>query len=298
MKKIMILTVLMLLSFTANAFAKVNVVATLPFIGSLAKEIGGDRVDVVTLVKPAQDPHYVEAKPSMILAARKADILMYNGLDLETGYLPLLIESSRNPNIQPGKPGNFDCSQYVTAIEKQTSVDRSMGDVHPLGNPHYLFSPKNILRVTEGITEVLSAADPDNALYYRNNLAGFKEKFKRKEAEWSAINLKGRKFIAYHKLFEYLAREFGFEFVGYVEPKPGIPPSAGHIEKLIELTRKTKPEAVICTANYGLGESESLGRKTGLRVIVIPQDVGGTGPAKDWFSFMDQILTSLDKGGR
>lgn len=132
----------MVLAFATPAFAKLNIVATLPFIGSIVKEVGKDKVDVTTLVKPSQDPHYVEAKPSMILAARKADIIMYNGLDLEIGYLPRIIESSNNPKIQPGKVGNFDCSQFVTVIEKPASVDRSMGDVHPLGNPHYLFSPK------------------------------------------------------------------------------------------------------------------------------------------------------------
>lgn len=191
MKKLIILTALMLLSFTAEAFARVNVVATLPFIGSIAKEIGGDRIEVATLLKPTQDPHYVEARPSMIRAARNADILMYNGLDLEIGYLPLLIESSRNPRIQPGKPGNFDCSRYVTAIEKPSSVDRSMGDVHPLGNPHYLFSPGNVLRVTEGIAEGLSSVDPDNAVFYKANLVAFKEKFRRKEAGWRGVKLRG-----------------------------------------------------------------------------------------------------------
>jgi hypothetical protein len=127
-----------------------KVVTTLPWIGSVAGEIGKDKIEITTLVKPSQDPHMIEAKPGMILAVRKADILMYNGLDLEIGYLPVLIESSRNPKVQPGQPGNFDCSRFVTVIEKPVSMDRSMGDVHPLGNPHYFYSANSIQRIVRG----------------------------------------------------------------------------------------------------------------------------------------------------
>ena len=169
--------VLIALFMTATpAFAKVNVVATLQWIGSVAGEIGKGQVEVATLVKPNQDPHLVEARPSMILATRKADILMYNGLDLEIGYMPVLIESSRNPNIQPGKPGNFDCSHFVTVLEKPVSVDRSMGDVHPLGNPHYHYSARNIVAIAEGIANALSTIDPSHANSYKANLASFQEK--------------------------------------------------------------------------------------------------------------------------
>jgi hypothetical protein len=150
-----ILAMVCFLAWASPAMAKLNVVATLPWIGSLASEIGGDRIKVTTLVKPNQDPHYVEAKPSMILEVRRADLLMFNGLELEIGYLPVLVESSRNPMIQPGTPGYFDCSQFVEVIEKPDAVSRSMGDVHPLGNPHYHLSPKNIYRVIGGVTEIL-----------------------------------------------------------------------------------------------------------------------------------------------
>lgn len=292
MKKISMAFILCL--YATTAFAKVNVVATLPFIGSLAKEIGGDRVDVAVLVKPNQDPHYVEAKPSMILAARKADILMYNGLDLEVGYLPVIIESSKNPGIQPGKPGNLDCSRYVTAIEKLSSVDRSMGDVHPLGNPHYLNSPKNIARVVEGMADALSAADPSNEGFYKERLAAFRDRLNKKEAEWAGIRLKGKRFIAYHKMFEYLAAEFGFQIIGYIEPKPGIPPSAAHLEKIVETIKREKADAIIIsTATQGRQAVDFLSQKTGVKGVTIPNDVGSTDSAKDWFSFIDQILTSL-----
>src|SRR5664280_1341840 len=200
MKKLLI-TVLIMFAFSTPALAKVNIVATLPWIGSLATDIGKNKVTVKVLVKPSQDPHQIEAKPSMILAARNADILIYNGLDLEIGYLPLLIESSRNPKIQPGQAGNLDCSQFINVIEKHETVDRSMGDVHPLGNPHYHLSAQNILGVGRGITQALSGLDPEQASFYKTNLATFEAKLKEKRKQWAKISLKGKRFIACHRFF-------------------------------------------------------------------------------------------------
>lgn len=229
MKKYLFI-LLIILTFVNPVLAEINIVATLPWIGSIAKEIGRERVNINALVKPNQDPHYIEAKPSMILAARRADIIMYNGFDLEIGYLPLIIESSRNPRIQPGKIGNLDCSRYIEPIERPLSVDRSMGDVHPLGNPHYHLSPKNILKVAEGMADALSKIDSINAEAYRKNLSSFKERLKEKQGEWNLKALKGKRFIAYHRYFEYLAAEFGFSIIGYIEQKPGIPPSLSHVD--------------------------------------------------------------------
>jgi zinc/manganese transport system substrate-binding protein len=288
-----LLAMVCFLFWASPAVTQLNVVATLPWIGSLAGDIGKDKIKVTTLVKPTQDPHYVEAKPSMILEVRRADLLMFNGLELEIGYLPVLVESSRNPKIQPGTPGYFDCSQFVEVIEKLAAVDRSMGDVHPLGNPHYHLSPRNIYRVTAGITEILAAADPGSASFYRANLAAWQEEFKEKEKQWKDYSLKGKKFIAYHKFFEYLAHEFGFEILGYVEPKPGIPPSAGWVEKIIELAKRMKPDAILTTPYYGTREVTFLSQKSGVRYIVVPHDVWATPACKDWFSLMDQILAAL-----
>jgi zinc/manganese transport system substrate-binding protein len=294
MRNTAVVLVAILLSATP-AFAKVKVVATLPWIGSVADEIGKGQVEITTLVKANQDPHLVDAKPSMILATRNADILMYNGLDLEIGYLPILIESSRNPKIQPGKPGNFDCSHFVTVLEKPVSVDRSMGDVHPLGNPHYHYSPARILSVAGGMAGALSALDPSHADAYKANLAAFRGKVLEKQKAWSTLPTKGERFIAYHKLFEYLAADFGFTITAYVEPKPGIPPSAGYIEHLIETIRESRPNGILTTPIYGRKEVDFLAQKTGVRGIVIPHDVGATPGAKDWFSFMDQALSALVK---
>lgn len=278
---------------TTPALAGLNVVATLPWIGSLAKEIGGDRVAVTTLVKPSQDPHMVEAKPSMVLAGRKADILMYNGLDLEIGYLPLILESARNPKIVPGKPGNFDCSRFVMVIEKPTAVDRSMGDVHPLGNPHYNFSPINVRRVAEGMAAALAELDRVNADFYRENFKIFSTKVEQRQQQWQALGLPGKKFVAYHRQFEYLAADFGFQIVGYVEPKPGIPPSAAHVESLIESLGRSKPDGILTTSYYGKKESASIGGKTGVKVILLPGDVGAMPGTDDWFAFMDTTLQAL-----
>jgi len=289
-----VLAFICFLALASPAMAKLNVVATLPWIGSLAQDIGKDKVHVTTLVKPSQDPHYVEAKPSMILEVRRADILMFNGLELEIGYLPVLVESSRNPMIQPGTSGYFDCSQFVEVIEKPTVVDRSMGDVHPLGNPHYHLSPRNIYRVVGGITQALARVDPGDEGFYRANLVAWQEKFKEKEKQWMGHNLKGKKFIAYHKFFEYLANEFGFEIIAYVEPKPGIPPAAGWVERIIELAKRMKPDAILTTSYYGTREVTFLSQKSRVKYVVVPHDVGATPTCKDWFSLMDQVLATLE----
>jgi zinc/manganese transport system substrate-binding protein len=292
MKKLLI-TFLIMLTFSTPALAKVNIVTTLPWIGSLASEIGKDKVAVKILVKPNQDPHQIEAKPSMILAARNTDILIYNGLDLEIGYLPLLIESSRNSKIQPGQAGNLDCSQFIKVIEKHEAVDRSMGDVHPLGNPHYHLSAQNILGVIRGITQVLSGLDSEQASFYKTNLAAFEAKLKDKRKQWASISLTGKRFVAYHRFFEYLAQESGFQIVGYVEEKPGIPPSVGYIEKLIETMKRSKPDSIITTAYSGKDEVNALTQRTEVKSIVIPHDVGSAPSVNDWFSLMDAVLKSL-----
>lgn len=285
---------LIIFTFVNPTSAEINIVATLPWIGSIAKEIGKDKVNINVLVKPNQDPHYIEAKPSMTLAARRADAIMYNGLDLEIGYLPLIIESSRNPRIQPGKIGNLDCSRYIEPIEKPLMVDRSMGDVHPLGNPHYHLSPRNILKIAEGMADALSKIDSINAELYRKNLSSFKELLKEKQREWNLKQLKGKRFITYHRYFEYLAAEFGFYIIGYIEPKPGIPPSLRHVEGLIETVRDGKPDAILTTGYGGKREVLFISQKTDVKGIVVPPDVGSNEGINDWFDLMDRVLKSIE----
>jgi zinc/manganese transport system substrate-binding protein len=287
------LCIVFVFMFMGPAFGELRVVATLPWIGSLVNEIGEDRVHLDVIVKATQDPHFVEAKPSMILAVRKADVLIYNGLDLEIGYLPVLIESSRNEKIQSGMAGNVDCSRYVKVIDRPDRIDRSMGDVHPFGNPHYHFSPRNIEQVATGITEVLSRMDSSNADFFRKNMAAFSSKLRGKESSWKAINLHGKKVIAYHKLFEYLAADFGLTISGYVEPKPGIPPSAAYISRLIEKMKEERIHTVITTTLYPRKEVDFIAGKTGARVIVLPHDVGSMPEIADWFTLMNTVLSRL-----
>lgn len=291
--KSIIFALAMICCTASLALAELKVVATLPWIGSVVKEIGKDKLVVTTLVKPSQDPHYVEAKPSMILAGRTADIIMYNGLDLEAGYLPLILESSKNGRIMPGKPGNFDCSQTVLVIEKNPHAERSMGDVHPLGNPHYHYSAANVLRVAEQMAITLAQLDPANGAFYQANLKAFRTKMTEKQRQWQGIRLAGKQYLAYHRLFEYLASEYGFRISGYLEPKPGIPPSAAHTEKLIAQAKQSKPAGILVTASHGARDAEALATRTGIKVITLPQDVGAMAGTGDWFSFMDRVIGAL-----
>jgi zinc/manganese transport system substrate-binding protein len=168
-----------------------------------------------------------------------------------------------------------------------------MGDVHPLGNPHYHLSPRNIYRVAEGIAQGLSGVDTGNEGFYMRNLEAFQKRFQEKQKIWNVHELKGKKFLSYHQFFEYLALEFGFQLIGYVEPKPGIPPSAGHVEKLIEILKRDKPHAILTTPYNGEKEVRFLSQKTAVKYIVVPHDVGATAEAKDWFALMDQVLVLL-----
>jgi zinc/manganese transport system substrate-binding protein len=279
--------------FSAPAHATVKVVATLPWIGNLAKEIGKDKVDVTTLVKISQDPHSIEAKPSMIAAARRADILMYNGLDLEVGYLPILMESAKNPTINPGNAGNLNCSVYVNVLEKPTAPCRCNGDVHPMGNPHYHLSPANIKRVASGMGERLAKIDQTNAEFYRGNAARFIAHVDLKLKEWNGRKLKGKQFVSQHKFFEYLADEFNFRILGYLEEKPGIPPSSAHVQALIFSISKLKPDAILTTEYHNQTIPRFVASKTGVKRVVVSHDVGANG-TKDWFGLMDAVIKALE----
>lgn len=274
-----ILSVFFLFILGGPAAAKVNVAATVPWIGSLAGEIGGEKVRVVTLVNGSQG----ETKPSMILKVRRADLLIYNGLDLEGNYLPLVIESSRNPKVQPGASGNLDCSRFVEVLFQSE------------GHPHfYHLSLRNIRRVAKGIAEGLSRVDPWNASVYWANLAAFEEKLRHRGKHWSNLPLKGKRVLAYHNGLEYLAAEFGFEIVAYVEPSPGVAPADGHMDWVVEVIKRTRPHALLATNESGEEEMQILSRKTGVKAVVIPVDVWATQECRDWCSLIDQILAALD----
>lgn len=292
MLKKMFLALLAVLFLASPAPAELKVVATLPWIGSVARDIGGDRVSVTELVKPNQDPHYIEARPSMIAAARKADIVMFNGLDLEIGYLPVIIESSRNPGIQPGKAGFLDCSRFIDPIEIHGRADRSQGDVHPFGNPHYHLSVSQMGKVARGIAEALSALDSGNRGLYMANLASFEKKLAEKRKEWDG-RLKGKSYVAFHRFFEYLAADLGFRITGYVEQRPGIPPSSGHMAELVDSISREKPNALIATSYHGGKAVDFLSKRTGAKAIVLPHEVGSREGIDDWFGLMDRLVKDL-----
>jgi len=287
---------MVLFAFVATpAFAELNIVATLPWIGSVARDIGKDKVSVKVLVRSSLDPHFIEPKPSMLLAVRRADILIYNGLGLEAGYLPVLVESSRNRLVATGRPGNIDASKFIEVIGLTGKADRSMGDLHSGGNPHYHFSPGNILRVAEGLSAAFALADPINAGSFIDNLALFRARIIEKRKEWKGLGLEGKNFIAFHKLFEYLARDFDFEITGYIEPRPGVPPSGAHIQGLVETMKDSRPAAILTVSYYGRRQARWLARETAIRTVEVPHDVGaGLGGAEeDWFGFMDRALRAV-----
>jgi zinc/manganese transport system substrate-binding protein len=189
--------------------------------------------------------------------------------------------------------GNFDCSRFVTVVEKPAAVDRSLGDVHPLGNPHYQFSPANIQHVAEGIAGLLAQLDDAHKEYYHSRLKIFLEKMQAHRAQWAALPLKGRKFVAYHKLYEYLVPEFGIQVIGYLEPKPGISPSASHIEQLLADMKMQRPYAIIISPYEPMNEANYLSAQSGVKVSVLPHEVGSLPGTDDWFAFEDKIMEGL-----
>ncbi|MDO8445023.1 MAG: metal ABC transporter substrate-binding protein [Deltaproteobacteria bacterium] len=296
-----IYALLMLSIFSTASFAEVNVVATLPWIGSVAKEIGKEKINVAVLVKSGQDPHFVEAKPSMIVAAKNADIIMYNGLELEIGYLPLIITSSRNPKIQPGQKGNLDCSISVNVIEMaKTDLDRSMGDVHASGNPHYHLSPDNVLKAAKTISERLSSIDGGNSDFYRSRFDIFEKGLREKMKEWDErmAPLKGKKVILYHRDMNYLMERYGIGVVGYIEPKPGIPPTPKHLQSLIEAGKREGVSAVLVNTYFERRSPSFVADKIGVKMLMLPIDVFGVPEARDYISLMDYVTNAVKEGLR
>lgn len=281
------------------SFAKVRVVATLPWIASVTEAIGGDRVEATALVKGNQDPHTIEAKPSMILAVRQADILVYNGAELEVAFLPVLLESSRNPGIQYGKTGNLDLSQFAKLIERPSGpIDRSMGDVHPSGNPHYHLSADNVLKAANGICERLSTVDGGNADFYKSRLEAFDKSLREKMKGWDErmAPLKGKKVILYHRDMNYLMEKYGIGVVGYIEPKPGIPPTPRHLQSLIETGKREGVSAVLVNTYFERRSPSFVAEKIGVKMLALPIDVLGVPEAPDYMSLIDYVTSAMKDG--
>jgi zinc/manganese transport system substrate-binding protein len=242
------------------------------------------------------DPHFVEPKPSLVLALNRADLLVHVGLELELGWLPPLVLGARNEKIQPGAVGNLDASSKIPVLDVPTTkVDRSMGDIHPSGNPHYWVPPDNAVVVAREIADRLQALDPAGRELYQRNLQAFEMAVAARRAEWEkqAAPLRGVKVVTYHKSWSYLSRWLGLVEVGYLEPKPGIPPSPQHVAALIALMRSDGVKLLIMETFYPRNTADLVGQKSGAHVVVLPSDVGADKNAGDYFALVDQVVGKL-----
>jgi len=285
-----------LLLGAATVRAELKVVASLPDFGAIAEAIGGKVVDVTTIARGSEDPHFVDARPSFVRVLNKADLLIEGGADLEAGWLPTLVTAARNAKIQGTGKGHLVLSRFVKLIDVPTApVDRSMGDVHPTGNPHYWLDPRNGKIIAEKIAATLSELDPKNAETYRGNLAAFTKKLDAKWPEWQKKleSLRGAKIITYHKTYEYLAAAFGLEVIAQLEPKPGIEPSATHIAQLVQRAKEAGVKFVIIEPYRPRRSAEQVAEAVGARMVVLPDKTGSTPEAKDYFSLFDAIVSRL-----
>ena len=289
------LCVFLLYLFPLPALAAVNVFACEPEWASLAEEIGGDKVTAFAATSARQDPHHIRARPSLIAKARDADLILCSGAGLEVGWLPLLLQKA-GANVQPGKPGYLEAASVVTVLEKPTgAVDRSMGDVHPEGNPHVQLDPHNIALVARELTARLSAIDAENASYYQGRGQAFDTRWQSAIKGWEAraAKLKDAPVVVHHRSFVYLLHWLGMKEVAALEPKPGIAPSMGHLENLL-LQLEASPARIILRSSYDPAEaSQWLSEKTGTPAIVLPYTVGGDEQSSNLFSLFDRSVTLL-----
>ena len=287
-----------LVLFTGVVHAKLNVVATLPDYASLAEEIGGDKVKVTSLAKGTEDPHFVDAKPSFIRVLNQADVLLEGGAELEVGWIPPLVLNARNPRIVRDAPGHVVLSRGLRLLDVPTSpVDRSQGDVHPSGNPHYNLDPANFKVMAATIAEAFSRLDPANLSAYQANLRAFNERVDQKMAEWAklAAPLRGVKVVTYHKSFEYLAARFGFEIFDQIEPKPGLEPTPTHINSLIPKAKAAGVKLVMMEPNRARKTPQFVADSIGAKLVVCPGLVGGSPEAKTCFDLIDYDLHAMLK---
>jgi ABC-type Zn uptake system ZnuABC Zn-binding protein ZnuA len=286
----------LLLAASGLADAAVSVVASTEDLAALTREVGGDKVKVEFIGRGYQDPHFVEAKPSFILKLAKADLLVAVGRELEIGWLPPLIQQSRNARIQVGAEGYLDASLTARILEIPTGqITRAMGDVHPLGNPHYWLDPGNGRRIAQAIQQKLSQLDPGNAAYFAARYADFDKRLAEAEKRWDAMMAphRGLKIVTYHRSWPNFCERFGLDVVGYVEPRPGIPPSPSHTIELIREMKRLGVKILLVEPYFDLKTPQSIGRETGARVLVMPPSVGGVKEIADYIKLFDYDLALL-----
>jgi ABC-type Zn uptake system ZnuABC Zn-binding protein ZnuA len=282
----------------SSAAAQIRVVATTPDLASVAREIGGDKVSVVALAKPTEDPHYVDAKPSHIVTLNRADALIEGGAELELGWLPPLLENSRNSKISAGAPGRITASDGVKMLEIPTSFDRSKGDVHSLGNPHFMIDPVTVRIVARNIANHFAQVDPKNAATYNGNLLRFNTKLDTKFAEWQKelAPYRGARIVTYHKDFIYFADRFGLNIVDELEPKPGIAPSPAHLAQVIGKMKAGNAKVILVQPFQNRKTAETVARQTGATVLDTPEQPGAANNTNTYFDMMDNLVGTLAKG--
>lgn len=298
--KFLNLFVLVSLFCAAPLAAKVKVVTTTEDLAAMAREVAGETAEVSAIARGYQDPHFVEAKPSYLLKLKKAQLFIQVGLELEAGWAPALLTSARNPGILPGRPGFLDASEGCEILEKPSGgVDRSLGDVHPLGNPHYWLNPENGRLIARAIARRLSVIDPENAGKYKANLAAFEERLAQKEKDWdaAAAAFKGIKVVTYHNSWPSFARRFGLDVVDFVEPKPGIPPSPAHIHSLIARIKAEGVSLLMVEPYFDQKLPKKVAAEAGVPLVIIPPSVGGEEGIKTYFDLFDRQLELLKNAG-
>jgi zinc/manganese transport system substrate-binding protein len=284
-----------------GASAKLRVVATIETLADLCRQVGGDRIDVTSLSHGYQDPHFVEAKPSLVLSLNRADALVYVGLDLEIGWLPPLVQQSRNPRIQRGQPGNIDASTGIK-VEDVPNIPadqlRALGDIHPLGNPHYWIPPVNARGIARVLAQRFTELDVAGAATYQAALAAFEHRLDAKQKEWekAAAPLRGLPVVSYHKSWSYVAEWLKLQEVGYIEPKPGIPPTSNHTAQLIELMRKSNVKLVIVESFYPSSLARFVAENGHARMVSAPSDVGAAPGIKTYFDLVDAVVAAFVSG--
>jgi zinc/manganese transport system substrate-binding protein len=295
MKTLFSLTSIVLLAaFTAQVHAKLNVVATTPDLGAIAQEIGDAKIDLTTLAKPTEDPHFVDAKPSFIAKLNRADVLIEGGAELEAGWLAPLLEGARNAKLQTGKPGRVSAAEGVSLLEVPAVLDRSQGDIHAAGNPHYLTDPLNAKIVAAHIARALAELDPTNAAAYQSNLKGFEGRVDAKLAEWQKLlaPYKGRPLVTYHNYWIYFGRRFGIPMELFLEPKPGIPPTPAHLAEVIGKMRAENVKLIAVQPYQNRKTAEAVAGHTGATVLDWPSFPGGKG-TETYLAWMDYLVKSI-----
>ncbi|TMA67136.1 MAG: zinc ABC transporter substrate-binding protein [Deltaproteobacteria bacterium] len=286
-----------LLAAAATGADKLKVVTTIPDLADMTRQIGGDQVDVTSLATGVEDIHAVPMKPSFAVTLNRADAVVLLGLEAEHAFLPALLEAARNPKILRDTPGYIDCSVYITPLDVPTRIDRSLGDVHPMGNPHYNVDPVMGKEAARAIADGLSRLRPEHEADFKKNLAAFEAKLDAAIARWEreAAPLRGKKLVSYHPDLIYFAERFGMEPVGTIEIRAGVDPTPGHIADLEERMRREKVDLVVRELHYPAGLAETVARATGAKLVELPVMTGGVPEAKDYISFIDYDLHTMLK---